>query len=48
MTHSLEINDCNSMAKVKKSVTHVISEDRGRIFKPRSMKIFPRGDKTES
>ena len=36
------------MAKVKKSVTHVISEDRGRIFKPRSMKIFPRGDKTES
>lgn len=40
MTHSLEINDCNSIAKVKKSVTHVISEDRGRIFKPRSMKIF--------
>lgn len=32
MTHSLEINDCNSMAKVKKSVTHVVSEDRGRVL----------------
>lgn len=28
MTHSLEINDCNSMASVKKSVTHVTSENR--------------------
>ena len=32
MTHSLEINDCNSMAKVKKSITHVVSEDRGRVL----------------
>lgn len=28
MTHGLEINDCNSMANVKKSVTHVTSENR--------------------
>lgn len=49
MTHSLDIKYFNSKASVKKSVTHVTSENRVRALNSwGGTKIFPRGDEDAS